>query len=398
MYYERALTITIKEASETFPAVLITGPRQVGKTTILEKCREQNRTFVSLDNPKFCRLAKEDPDLFFQTFHPPILIDEVQYAPELFLYIKMISDRERKNGLFWMTGSQQFHLMKNVTESLAGRVAIFNLQGLSQSEKLQLKSEVFSVENRTQTQKTLDSTQIYEMIIKGSFPFLFAQKRVNLETFYSSYLQSYLERDVRDLISVSNLQDFLRFMEVTAARTGQLLNYSDIAKDTGIGLNTAKSWLSILEASGIIYFLRPYFNNLTSRAIKTPKMYYLDTGLCCHISGWNSAEALEKSAMSGALLETYAISEIIKSFWHNGQRAPMFFYRDKEQKEVDLIIEKNGVLNPIEIKKTASPTERDIKNFSVLERFNLGKGAILCLSKDKVPLNRDVDIIPICSI
>jgi predicted AAA+ superfamily ATPase len=397
-YYDRTLTRFIQQATETFLAVLITGPRQVGKTTILKKCLESNRIFVSLDNPKIRKLAQEDPDLFFQTFHPPMLIDEIQYAPELFPYIKMIADSESQKGLFWMTGSQQFHLMKNVTESLAGRVAIFNLQGLSQAEKLRQQSVPFSPDDMSQPKCLLDSIQIYEMIIKGSFPALFSQKETNTEAFYSSYLQTYLERDVRELVNISNLRDFVKFMEVVAARTGQLLNYSDIAKDIGISLNTAKSWLSILEASGIIYFLHPYFNNLTSRAIKTPKMYFLDTGLCCYISGWNSANTLEKSAVSGAMLETYAISEIIKSFWHNGRRAPIFFYRDKEKKEIDVIIETNGLLNPIEIKKTATPTLRDASNFSTINDFNVGKKAILCLAKEKLPLTRDISIIPICSL
>ncbi|GHU10910.1 hypothetical protein FACS189449_01290 [Alphaproteobacteria bacterium] len=281
---------------------------------------------------------------------------------------------------------------------MAGRVAIFNLQGLSQAEKLRQQSIPFSPDDMSQPKSMLDSMQIYEMIIRGSFPALFSQKETNTEAFYSSYLQTYLERDVRELINVSNLRDFVKFMEVVAARTGQLLNYSDIAKDTGISLNTAKSWLSILEASGIIYFLRPYFNNLTSRATKTPKMYFLDTGLCCHISGWNSAETLEKSAMSGAMLETYAISEIIKSFWHNGRRAPIFFYRDKGKKEIDVIIETNGQLHPIEIKKTATPTLRDAGNFSAIDDSNVGKGAILCLAKEKMPLTRDINIVPICGM
>lgn len=398
MYFKRTLAASLKKASETFSIVLITGPRQVGKTTLLEHCSQDDRTYVTLDDPQIRALAKSDPALFFQRFKLPLLIDEVQYAPELFSYLKMIVDKEKKTGMFWLTGSQQFHLMKNISESLAGRVAILDLQGLSQCEKFNKPFRPpFLPTDKLEKIEELDLKSVYEIILKGSYPALYAQENIDRKLFYSSYLRTYLERDVRDLLNISDEQKFVTFLKVVAARTGQLLNYTDIARDTDVSQNTVKSWISILQTSGLIYLLQPYFNNITSRAIKTPKLYFLDTGLCCYLTGWDNSQTLETGAMSGAIFETYVVSEIIKSYLHNGKQIQIYFYRDKEKKEIDVLIEENGKLYPVEIKKNANPTIKDVKNFSVLDSTSMpkGQGAIICFSNNYLPLTNDITIIPV---
>lgn len=398
MYFKRTLSESLQKASETFPIVFITGPRQVGKTTLLEHLSEEERIYVTLDDPEIRALAKRDPSLFFQRFKAPLLIDEAQYAPELFSYLKMIVDKEKKNGMFWLTGSQQFHLMKNISESLAGRVVILDLQGLSQCEKFNNPLHPpFLPANNLGKVAELDLKSVYELILKGSYPALYAQENVDRTLFYSSYLRTYLERDVRDLLNISDEQKFITFLKVAAARTGQLLNYADIARNVDVSQNTIKSWISILQTSGLIYLLQPYYNNITSRAIKTPKLYFLDTGLCCYLTGWDNAQTLETGAMCGAIFETYVVSEILKSYWHNGKQVQLYFYRDKEKKEIDILIEKDGKLYPIEIKKSANPTTRDVKNFSVLDSISKpkGHGAVICFSNNYLPLTKDISIIPV---
>ena len=281
---------------------------------------------------------------------------------------------------------------------MAGRVAILDLQGLSQREKFNKPiQQPFLPANNLEKVADLDLKSVYEIILKGSYPALYAREDVDRRLFYSSYLRTYLERDVRDLLKISDEQKFITFLQVAAARTGQLLNYADIARDVSVSQNTIKSWISILQTSGLIYLLQPYYNNITSRAIKTPKLYFLDTGLCCYLTGWNTSETLETSAMSGAIFETYVVSEIIKSYWHNGKQIQIYFYRDKEKKEIDILIEENGKLYPIEIKKSANPSTKDIKNFSVLDSISKpkGQGAIICFSNNYLPLNKDVTIIPV---
>jgi predicted AAA+ superfamily ATPase len=399
MYYKRSLSAVLKNASDTFPVVLITGPRQVGKTTLFEHSLDESRCSVTLDDPKIRALAKTDPAMFFQTYKAPLLIDEVQYAPELFPYVKMIVDAEKKNGLFWLTGSQQFHLMKDITESLAGRVAILNLQGLSQREKQHLTTDPFNTDIKSPCgSKSMD--QIYEMILRGSFPALFANPGMSWKLFYDSYLSTYIERDVRAILNVASEHGFLKFMCVIAARTGQLINYSEIAKEVEVSVNTIKSWISVLETSGLIYLLQPYSNNRITRTVKTPKLYFTDTGLCCYLSGWETVKTLANGAMNGAILETYVFSEIVKSYRHNGKNIRIFFYRDSSKREIDFLLENDGTLYPIEVKRKASPTESDVKNFKILEETKLpiGTGAIICLSDISIPLNKNVNIIPVSSL
>ena len=404
MYIKRTLAKAVADASRTFPIVLVTGPRQVGKTTLLEKCAGTSMTYVSLDNMADRQLAQEDPALFLQRYVPPVLIDEIQYAPGLFPYIKMEVDRSRRPGLFWLTGSQQFHLMRNVSESLAGRVAILRLLGLSLAEqnnradqaKPFLPTQEFLKECETR-ESPRSLLEVYKTIWTGSFPAIALHPEVNRDVFYNSYLQTYVERDVRDLARVGDERSFVRFVRAAAARTGQLLNMAELARDAEVDPKTAKAWLSILETSGLIFLLEPYHTNLTKRLVKSPKLYFLDTGLCCHLTRWTSPEALEAGAMSGAILETFLFSEILKSYWFNGQSGPFYFYRDKEQREIDLLIEQNGVLYPVEFKKTSHPGKEVLKNFAALENLNLpiGHGAVVSLADKHIPLTDHVDVVPI---
>ena len=406
MYLKRTLENQILKASKAFPVVLISGPRQVGKTTILKNIETGSRTYVTLDNPMLKALAQDEPEIFLQRFKRPILIDEIQYAPQLFPYIKMEVDENKKPGDFWLTGSQQFHLMKNVSESLAGRVAILRLQGFSDFEvNKNPQVEQFIPEydyllNLSNNMKPQKLPQIYEKIWRGAFPLLLTNKSTDRNTFYDSYIQTYLQRDVRDLTKVGDEKAFVKFLRATAARTGQLVNYADIARDADISANTAKAWLSILETSGLIYFLEPYYNNRTKRLVKAPKLYFMDTGLCTYLTKWPTPESLEAGAMSGNILETYIMCELLKSYWHNGKQPPFYFYRDKDQKEIDLLIEQGGKIYPIEFKKTSNPDKKAVSNFKTLEKLNLtiGSGAVICLASEFIPMNKDVNIVPVWSI
>lgn len=402
MYKSRTIEDTLLKTSNTFPVVLITGPRQVGKTTVFQNCEREKRSYVSLDELVNRELAKKDPKLFLEKYKTPVLIDEIQYAPELLPYIKLIVDTKKQNGMYWITGSQQFDLMKNVSESLAGRVGILKLQGFSQKEKFDkslqnqfLPTKEF-LENKSNKLKKIDINKLYNIIWLGSFPKLNINKNVDWTIFYSSYVQTYIERDIRDLINISNEDLFLRFLRVLSTRTGQELNYASISNDVGTSQPTIKSWVSLLKTTGLIYLLEPYYNNITNRIIKTPKLYFLDTGLVCYLSGWQNSNTLELSAMSGAIFETYVVSEILKSYWHNGKIPNIYFYRDKEQKEIDLIIEENGTLYPIEIKKKTNADKEDIKHFKVLEQFKkpIGDGAVICMSDDWLPITKNVNMIP----
>ena len=404
--YKRTLIKAVKEISDSFPILLLTGPRQVGKTTLLEVCAEEGRGYVTLDDLDAREMAQNDPGLFVQTYRPPLIIDEVQYAPQLFSYIKIIVDREKKNGMFWLIGSQKFHLMKGVSESLAGRVAIVDLLGLSQAEidgrsqnHMPFIATSQWIENACQTVKKPKQLQeVYRQIWLGSFPWVNVHsKESTRQRFYSSYIQTYLQRDVRDILSVSNETAFYRFLSAVAARTGQLLNYTDLARDVAIDNKTAKSWLSVLATSGLVYFLRPYYCNITKRLVKAPKIYFLDTGLCSYLTKWPDPASLEVGAMTGAILETYLFTEILKSYWYNGMEAPFYYYRDVDQREIDLVIETGDSLYPVEFKKTATPSQTASKNFSVLEKLGkkVGHGAVICFVERDVPLSREATAIPV---
>lgn len=378
----------------------------MGKTTLLQHLARtqdgRDRTYVTLDDPLVLNLAKQDPALFMQRFPAPVLIDEIQYAPELLPYIKMAIDTDRKPGQFWLTGSQQFQLMKNVSESLAGRVGIMQLLGLSRAETLgQGKDQKLFLPSVELFQKkdccSLTLQELYKTIWRGSFPALALDEGMDRDLFLSSYVQTYLQRDVRDLAQVGDEMAFLRFLRAAAARTGQLLNMADMARDADVAPNTAKKWLSILQASGLVYLLEPYFSNVTKRMVKNPKLYFLDTGLASYLTEWSSPETLEAGAMSGAILETWILGEMLKSWWHNGLRAPFYYYRDTDQKEIDLLIVQDGTVYPLEFKKTASPDKSAIRHFAVLEKLGMpiGMGAVVCLSKQALPLAENVWSVPV---
>lgn len=397
MYYQRALSSVIEKATKSFKVVLITGPRQVGKSTLFEKMLEPNRTKVSLDDADVLTLAKQDPNLFFQTYQPPLLIDEVQKAPELLLQIKKIVDNSEEKGLFWLTGSQKFTLMKNVSESLAGRVAVLDLQGLSQSEKNHDPMRgAFIPDIPLQTKRPIWSAkETFEAIHKGSYPQLF-DGVTDWELYYKSYVDTYLMRDVKDIIQLENELNFTRFLKILATRTAQPLNYADLARDVDITPNTVKSWVSILQTLGIIYLLQPYFeNNIGKRLVKSPKLYFMDTGLCAYLCSIKTGDALMSSPLSGEFVETYAVSEIVKSYIHHGKTPNIYYCRTTSQEEIDVVIEENNKVYPIEIKKTATPTMSMAKNFKLIDESKKGVGCILCLSEKFIPINKELYIIPI---
>jgi hypothetical protein len=406
--YKRTLATAIKEINNSFPVLLVTGPRQVGKTTLLELCADKNRQYVTLDDLDARNLAQNDPALFIQTYKTPLIIDEVQYAPQLFSYIKIAVDSQKndkkKNGMFWLTGSQKFHLMKGITESLAGRVAIIDLLGLSNAEiEDREKTKPFlptldwiKLAKNIKKPKQLD--EIYKQIWQGSFPKInIDKKELTRQRFYSSYIQTYLQRDIKDILRISDEIAFHNFLVAVAARSAQMLNYNDLARDVGIDNKTAKSWLSVLETSGLVYVLNSYHNNITKRLIKSPKIYFLDTGLCSYLTKWSDAKSLQNGAMSGAILETYIFTELLKSYWHNGIEPNFYYYRDADQNEIDLLIEANDTLYPIEFKKTATPSKTASRNFSVLKKFNkkIGHGAVICFVLKDIPLSKEVTAIPV---
>lgn len=399
MYIKRTSEDVIKKLSKQFKVVLVTGARQVGKSTLLKHC-DENRNYVSLDDLSERELAINEPKLFLETHKAPLIIDEIQYAPELLSYIKLIVDKSDKKGQYWLTGSQQFHLMKNVSESLAGRVGILDLMGLSLAELSQTPNnepffpDLEYIEERREKHKNYSTSDIFKIIYNGSFPALNNQDEFqDRNAFYSAYIRTYIERDIRDLSSISNEMKFLNFIRVVAARTGQVLKYSELANAVDISEPTAKTWLSVLVSSNIVYLLEPYYRNITKRMTKMPKIYFLDTGLCSYLTGWSSPEVIEKGAMNGAFFETFVVSEILKSYRHNGERPLIYWYRDTQQKEIDLLIERDGKLHPIEIKLTSNPNKSMLKHFKVLD--NQGYGGLICMRESDIPLTEDVSAIPI---
>ncbi len=405
-YISRNLETVVNQVTKEYPVVLVTGSRQVGKTTMLRKLMENtDRGYVSLDDLNERSIAKSDPELFLQLHKPPILIDEVQYAPELFTYIKIHVDKYHEPGTFWLTGSQVFKLMRGVQETLAGRVAVLSMTSLAQAEVCGGSMEPFKVDlqaiaDREKQREVIDTRGIFERIYKGSMPAIISGANSNSQIFYSSYLGTYIDRDVKELSETIDSLKFLRFITAVAARSSQMLNVSEIAQDADINQVQAKTWLGILETLGIIFYLHPYSNNLLKRLVKTPKLYFYDTGLVCHLTRWSSAETLENGAMNGAILENYVVSEIAKTYLNCGQEPFMYYYRDKDSKEIDIVLEHDGVLNPIEIKKTSNPGTELTRVFSLLDRASVprDKGAIICMKPKLGAIDRDNYIVPIWMI
>ena len=409
MYITRHMEKPVMELNEQYPVLLLTGPRQVGKTTMLEHLIEvegKGRKKVSLDDLTLRELAKTDPKMFFQLYQPPLLIDEVQYAPELFPYIKIMVDERHQPGDFWLTGSQLFKMMEGVQESLAGRVALLHLSPLSQSEIMKRPPEPpFSLElpllsERQNGRQMLNTPEVFQRIHQGGMPALVTGTYSNASIFYSSYIDNYMERDVRRLSNDIDSLKFLRFLRSVAARTSQQVNYKGIADDAEIDQTTAKNWLHVLEALGIIFLLEPYSNNVLKRTVSTPKLYFYDSGIVCYLTRWSSPETAMEGAMSGALLENYTVAEIIKTYQNAGQEPFLYYYRDKDAREIDLILERDGKLFPIEIKKMASPPKKLTKVFDLIDKSPLqrGTGAILCMADQLGAFDQNNLIVPISLI
>lgn len=407
-YINRHLENKVLSLSKSYSAILITGPRQSGKTTMLKRLAEKEnigREYVSLDDLNIREMAKNDPAMFFQLHKPPILIDEVQYAPELFTYIKIHIDKYHNPGDFWMTGSQIFRLMQGVQESLAGRVALLHMSPMSAREidgrnPIPFTTNFETLVNESKIIKTVTTPEMFERIWKGSMPGIVSGNFDDRDVYYSSYISTYIERDVRELSGMIDALKFNRFVTAMAARAAQTLNYSALAEDADIDIQTAKSWTNILETLGIIFLLHPYSNNVLKRTVKTPKVYFYDTGLVCYLTKWSSPEIAESGAMNGALLENYTVSEIMKSYQNSGLEPYLYYYRDRDAKEIDVIIEGDGKLCPLEIKKTATPDKRIIKTFGVIDKapIEVGTSAVLCMAEQLSAFDKNNLIVPIWMI
>ncbi|MDR0446199.1 MAG: ATP-binding protein [Oscillospiraceae bacterium] len=406
-YINRDIDQIVLEAAKSYAAVIITGPRQVGKTTTLRRLLGEGRRFVSLDSKENRQLAITDPELFLSLNPAPVIIDEVQYAPELFPYIKMEIDNGAAPGSFLMTGSQMYRLMRLAGESLAGRAAILRMSGLSQHEIFgsgdcpPFAVDLPALQKRVSRGSPCGVPEQFERIWNGSLPAHISGKHASRDLFYSSYIDSYIDRDIREMVDLKDEFLFRDFVRAAACRAGEMLNIHAIARDVGVSDETAKIWLQFMEKSGIIFYLRPFSNNLLSRTIKkTPKLYFFDTGLVAYLTKYSSPEILMNGAINGSILENYVVSEIIKTYTNNGQEYYAHYYRDVDSKEIDLILESDGELHPIEIKKTASPPAELVGAFKVLDKASVprGSGAVICTRRELSALDKGTMIVPVWAI
>ena len=400
MYISREIEPAFERLLGQFKVVLVTGSRQVGKTTMIKHCLGGRYGYVTLDDPAALNAAMSDPALFFQDHPLPLVIDEVQYAPELFRYIKLIVDASDARGQIVLTGSQSYHLMQGVAESLAGRVGILELSGISLREELGSVGRGAYVPGVSELSDAR-SKDLWQRIWQGGMPDV-VTGMVDWDTYYTNYEKTYLERDVRDLVNVRDMSAFYRFLVATAARTGQLLTMSDIANDAGVDAKTVSRWLSVLEASGIILKLQPFFPNATRRISKSPKIHFMDTGLAAHLLGWVSPDVLARGAMAGALFESYVVSEIAKSHINAGMSASnLYFYRDAKKREIDLLVLEGRTVHPVEVKAGTHPGRSDIENFSALESLagiEVGCGAVVCRAESPYSITQSVRAVPIWSV
>lgn len=401
MYTPRYLEQSVRQIHKTFKVLYLGGPRQVGKSTMLLHLAEKYKMkYVTLDDLSLRELAQNDPDLFLQTYSAPLLIDEAQYAPQLFPVIKLRVDRSPKNGQYWLTGSQQFNLMKHVQESLAGRVGIITLLGFSRSEgrkEKRIASPFFPNRHGAPLSAGTGTIHnVFSLILKGSFPTVVLNPKIDRATYYNSYIQTYIDRDLRDIFHVTKLFEFHTFLRLCAARTGSMLVVSELARDAGISVHAAREWIAILENTRTIYLLRPYSANIAKRLIKSPKLYFLDTGLAAYLTNWTTAEVLASGAMAGAFFETYVISEILKSYLFRGIDPPLYYLRDKEGHEVDLIIEREHTLYPVEIKVAGRITQTDCAHMKYFREKipRIGHGAVITPGTALQPLDREHTVIP----
>lgn len=405
-YINRDIESKILSLSQEYACILMTGPRQVGKTTVLKQLASRDRAFVSLDDLEERQLAKSDPALFLQMHKAPVCVDEVQYAPELFSYIKIAVDNGAAPGDFWLTGSQVFRLMDLVQESLAGRAALLHMSSLSQhelygsGENVPFSLSLDELQKRKARGAKADLSETYRRIWEGSMPGLRSGKFTDRDVFYSSYVQTYIDRDVSDMVDNINKLGFYDFIRAAACRTGQMLNIHSIAQDVGVSDDTAKRWLQILEKSSIIFFLRPYSNNLLKRTIKTPKMYFFDTGLVSYLTKYSSADILSSGALNGAILENYVVSEIIKTYHNAAKECVLYYYRDKESREIDMVMESDGELHPFEIKRSVNPGTELASTFRALDAGSVprGTGAVICLRPELSAVDRRNFIVPVWMI
>lgn len=407
-YISRAIEKTFLAAVRDFKVVLVTGPRQCGKTTMMKKMAEdenRGRKYISLDDFATRKMAVESPNLFLQVYKPPVFIDEVQYAPQLFSYIKMYVDEYQQPGDIWLSGSQIFKLMENVQESLAGRVGILKMNTFSQAEIEAVESSPFRPEieyliARGENRKKIEMPELYERIFKGSLPDVVQHELSSRDRLYSSYIATYIERDVREISGIIDSLKFYDFVTATAAHIGQIINFRTIADAAGISVQTAKEWMQILERLGIIFFLHPYTNNLLKRTISKPKLYFYDTGLAIYLTRWSDSITLMNGSFNVAALENFVVSEIVKSYYNAGEEHYINYYRDKDAKEIDIVREINNTVYPMEIKKTGLPDARITKVFSVLE--NKGKtvapGIVLCTAQNISTLGKGNYVVPIAFI
>lgn len=403
MYTKRYLEEKVLSINKSFKILYLGGPRQVGKTTLLKHLSKSLKmNYVTLDDLEIREIAQKDPKLFLENYRKPLFIDEIQYAPQLFSYLKIQVDNDDRAGQYWLTGSQHFALMRNVKESLTGRVGILYLLGFSFAEanKIPKIKDEFLIESIQKNPLHVKPIELFEHIIHGSFPASFKITPEERGTFFNSYIQTYLDRDLKDIFNVTKISTFHTFLRLCAARTGQILNYTNLARDCGISVNACREWINILEASMQIFLLQPYYKNFSKRLIKSPKLYFLDTGLATHLVKWKTPETLMNGAMAGAFFETFVVSEIIKSHLYRGQEPPIYYLRDKQGHEVDIVMEKNGKIYPIEIKMGININKEDIKNIEYYRKklTAIDKGAVITLGKEKYTFDRNNMVIPVTAI
>ena len=406
VYYHRHLETVIRRMAKRKPVIVLTGARQVGKSTMLRETFN-GMNYTTMNRPLVRQSAKDNPSLFFEVNKPPVIVDEIQKAAELFDYIKDIVDESKDKGRFYLTGSQSLKLMKNVSDSLAGRAGIVKMLGLSMRELDGITyCEVFTptqehMDAITRQSGGLDYTKIVKRIHTGFFPELHETEGdlKDWADFYSSYFQTYIEKDIKDVLNIQDESAFIKFVKAAASLTGEMLNYTTLAEICGKDVGTIKAWMSVMESSGLVYLLEPYHNNFNKRLIKTPKLYFLDTGLACWLLGWNTPEQLVNGAMWGHIFESFVFAEVLKSYYNDGVvKPPLYYYRDKDKNEIDLLIGDGDVLHPVEIKTTSDPTRAMVKAFRCIESIpnkQVGQGAVICLAKERLPLSENVWILPV---